>query len=429
MLLPFLTRDMPGIGGTIKARPEDFFVQEIPLYEPSGQGEHVFCEIEKKGLTTFDAIDRIARALNVSFRDIGYAGLKDARAITRQVISIWGTTEDKAMALKLPGIKVNWAIRHVNKLRLGHLASNRFAIRIREVEPTAVLKIRPILAELQKRGMPNYFGEQRFGRRGTNDKLGAAVVSGDARRLLGELLGHPTEADDPKTARARAAFDKGELAEAMHLYPRNHGMERRILARLIKTHKPSAAARAVDYKLQRLWVSALQSRMFNDVVSHRIDALDKVFDGDLAWKHDSGAVFSVEQAAVEQPRCDAFEISPTGPLLGYRMTMPAGKPLEIEQACFAAAGLAAGDFRRAGQLKVKGARRPLRVRPEELQFEGGVDEHGSYVVIAFTLPAGSFATCLLREVTKVGDDGPGSENDDADDSSQSMHEAETGSDD
>ncbi len=232
MTLPYLTRDIPGLGGTIKNRNEDFFVQEIPLYEPSGEGEHVFCEIEKIGLTTFDAVNRIAAALDVSTRDIGYAGLKDARAITRQMLSIWGTTEDAVMRLGIPGIKVQWAIRHINKLRLGHLAANRFAVKIREVNATDVVKVKPMLAEIERRGMPNFFGEQRFGHRGDNDKLGAAVVRGDARDLLHFLLGNPKEdVDDRKTSHARAAFERGELDQAMRLFPRSHGMERRILAR------------------------------------------------------------------------------------------------------------------------------------------------------------------------------------------------------
>src|SRR5690348_15923335 len=91
--LPYLLRDFPGIGGVIKQRPEDFFVQEVPLYDPAGEGEHVYAEIQKVGISTFDLVDRIARALNVPPRDIGYAGMKDAQAVTRQVISIPGTTE------------------------------------------------------------------------------------------------------------------------------------------------------------------------------------------------------------------------------------------------------------------------------------------------------------------------------------------------
>src|SRR6476661_350772 len=104
MPLPYLTRDFPGVGGTLKQRPEDFFVQEIPIYEPSGAGEHVFFEIQKSNVTTFDAISRIAGALVISTRDIGYAGLKDARAVTRQILSAWGTTSERVMALALPDV-------------------------------------------------------------------------------------------------------------------------------------------------------------------------------------------------------------------------------------------------------------------------------------------------------------------------------------
>ena len=115
MNLPPLTKDFPGIGGSLKGRAEDFFVQEIPLYEPSGAGEHVYCEIQKVGLTTFDAVNRIGDALRVPTNDIGYAGLKDARAVTRQVLSIRGTTEDAVMASsgRIPRLTVLWAGVHL----------------------------------------------------------------------------------------------------------------------------------------------------------------------------------------------------------------------------------------------------------------------------------------------------------------------------
>ena len=182
--LPYLTAEIPGIGGILKQRREDFFVQEIPLYEPSGQGEHVYCEIEKVGLSTFEAVDRLAQALGVNPRDIGYAGMKDANAVTQQVFSIAGTDESAVMNLHLAGLRVLWAARHGNKLRLGHLKGNRFAAKIRQVNPTDVLKLAPVIEQLQKRGMPNYFGAQRFGRRGDNHKLGAAVVVQPTRKLL-----------------------------------------------------------------------------------------------------------------------------------------------------------------------------------------------------------------------------------------------------
>ena len=404
--LPYLTRDFPGVAGVIKQRPEDFFVQEIPLYEPSGEGEHVYCEIQKVGLPTFDAVQQIARGLNVSTRDVGYAGMKDARAISRQVLSIWGTTPEAVMALRLPNVSVLWAARHGNKLRLGHLAGNRFAIKIRDVDPLRVTSLRPVLNVIEQRGMPNYFGEQRFGRRGDNDKLGAALIRDDNEGVLKLLLGTPNgEVDDQFSFAARRAFDARDNAASMKAWPRRAGMERRVLARLMKTHRPSAAVRAVDEKVRRLWVSALQSRVFNDVVARRIEEVDRLFDGDLAYKHENGACFTVEDAAAEQARAANWEISPTGPLVGYRMSLPHGRPLEIEQATLAAVDLKPDDFRKAGKHKVKGARRPLRVRPTELRLEGGVDEHGAHITVAFTLPSGSYATVLLRELMKADADG------------------------
>ena len=311
MQLPYLTTDFPGIGGAIKQRPEDFFVQELPLYEPSGEGEHVYAEIQKVGMTTFEAIKRIADALDVSSRDIGYAGLKDAHAITRQILSIPGTTEQAVMGLRIPNLTVQWAARHGNKIRLGHLAGNRFAIKIRQVNPMDVVKLQPVLEALKTRGMPNFFGEQRFGRRGDNDKLGATLIRGRPEELLALLLGAPNpKVDDPQTAQARANFAKHDLDGAMKGWPRSGGLERRILARLIKTGKPGQAVRAIDEKLRRLWVSALQSRLFNEVVSNRVATIDRLLDGDLAYKHENGACFLVESAATEQPRAMHLRSAP-----------------------------------------------------------------------------------------------------------------------
>jgi len=264
-----------------------------------------------------------------------------------------------------------------------------------------VVKLRPMLDLIEQRGMPNYFGEQRFGRRGDNDKLGAALIRDDNQGLLKLLLGHPNpEIDDPQSLAARTAFDNRDNATSMKAWPRRCGMERRVLARLMKTHRPGAAVHAIDENVRRLWVSALQSRVFNEVVARRIAELHVLYDGDLAYKHENGACFLVESATTEQPRCHAFEISPTGPLVGYRMSLPQGRELEIEQGVLAEVGLAPGDFRKAGKHKVKGARRPLRVKPTDVELSAGVDEHGAHVTVAFTLPAGSYATVLLRELMK-----------------------------
>jgi tRNA pseudouridine13 synthase len=403
MPLPYSIASFAGVGGKTKDRPEDFFVQELPLYEPSGEGEHLYVEIQKVRLTTFDAINRVAQALGISSREVGYAGLKDAFAITRQVLSLPRSAADRVGELKWDDLQILWAMPHGNKLRLGHLRGNRFAIKIREVTPTDVVKVRPVMAELERRGMPNYFGEQRFGRRGDNHLLGAALVREDDAAVLKHLLGTPDpRTDDAATLEARMLFEEGKLEESMRAWPRRCGIERRCLARFIKTGRPGAAVRIVDQRLRSLWVTALQSHLFNEVCGYRVQhhTLDRVLTGDLAMKHENGACFKVEDPAVEQPRCNAFEISPTGPMLGYRMTKATGEPGRIEHEVFGRYGFSPDRFRGGHWVRVKGERRPLRVRPTEIDLAAGADEHGPHITLAFTLPAGSFATTLLREIMR-----------------------------
>lgn len=411
MELPYITADLPGVGGIIKAEPEDFFVQEIPLYEPSGQGEHVYCEIQKTGKTTFEVVNEFAARLNIPRHNIGYAGMKDANAVTRQVISIQGASEEQISALRIPDVEVQWAVRHTNKLRLGHLKGNRFAIRIRQVDATDVVKVEPIITRLVNRGLPNFFGEQRFGTRQNNDLIGAALIRDDSMGVLKLLLGTPDKRfDDAQTTRARKLFDEHSNEAALDAWPRRCGMERRILHRLIKSHKPSAALRMIDEPVKRLWVSALQSRVFNQVLSRRLDSYDKILPGDFAWKHENGACFQVEDAAAEAERAQRFEISPTGPLVGYRMSTPTDEPLRIEQEVLAQFGLTPEQFRLEGKHKVKGARRPLRVKIEDVAYSGGVDDRGPHITVAFTLPSGAFATVLLREIMKEPEAAAPSEN-------------------
>ena len=410
--LPYATPEFPGIGGQIKTQDTDFFVQEIPLYEPSGEGEHVYCEVQKVGLSTFDAVARLAEILGVQRIDIGYAGMKDRHAVTRQIFSVRGTTPDRVMAVKLPELSVLWAARHGNKLRLGHLKANRFAVKIRDVDPIAVTRIRPVLHTLTQRGVPNYFGEQRFGRRNNNDLLGAALVRGDNRELARLLLGDPRKGlDDGMQFKARRLYEEGDLAGAMHAWPRRNGLERRLLHQVIKTGKPSGAGRALDEHLRRLFVSALQSRIFNEILAERVRAgtYDRLIPGDWACKHDNNACFHVDSVDTEQPRCAAWEISPTGPLVGYRVSLADRDAGALEQQRLTAYGLTPDMFKQPGYHRVKGTRRPLRFRPEDLEFAGGVDEHGRHVTLAFTLPPGAFATVLLREVMKADPPEPDAE--------------------
>ena len=166
MALPYLTSALPGTGGTLRTLDEDFAVDEELPYAPSGAGDHVFARIEKRGMTSPDAARAIARALGVRDRDIGIAGMKDRRAVTRQWLSLPPpVTPEQALALELPAVRILEAVRHGHKLRTGHVRANRFTLRVRGTVPDAAARARAILGALaEPPGAPNWYGEQRFGR-------------------------------------------------------------------------------------------------------------------------------------------------------------------------------------------------------------------------------------------------------------------------
>jgi tRNA pseudouridine13 synthase len=400
--LPYLTPGLPGIGGRIRERDEDFRVEEIPLYAACGEGTHTYFRVTKSGLPTPVAVARIARHMGVSAAQIGYAGLKDAHAVTTQMMSLEHADAGRLAAYRDPRVRVEVVGRHGNKLRPGHLSGNRFTLRIRGVDEAQLPAARAVLDVLERRGVPNYFGPQRFGARGDTADLGRALVRGDLREFVAVLLGRPRDDDPPDCKAARDAFDNGFYPRALDRWPRHYANERRALAAYRKKQDAGRAVGAVDKRMKRLYVSAFQSRIFNAVLVRRIGTLDRVLEGDLAEKADTGGVFYVEDAPAEQPRADRFEISPTGPIPGYRSSLARGEPGEIEAAALATEDVTAEDFRRVGALKVKGTRRALRFRPAESDLSAGRDEHGEYVQVAFTATSGCYATVLLREIMKAG---------------------------
>jgi tRNA pseudouridine13 synthase len=160
--------------GRIKDRPEDFVVEEIPAYAPSGAGEHIFVRFTKRNLTTIDAVDAIARALSCDARNVGFAGMKDKCALATQTISIHtprgvepSTLASRAQALSLDGIVVREATPHGHKLKAGHLEGNRFAITVRDIARERLEEVTGTLDRIAEQGVPNAFGTQRFGVGGT----------------------------------------------------------------------------------------------------------------------------------------------------------------------------------------------------------------------------------------------------------------------
>lgn len=399
--LPYLTAEVPGTGGVIKTRPEDFRVDEVPLYEPSGSGTHVYFRIEKTSMPTMDAVAVLARILKRNVRDFGYAGLKDADAVTTQMISLEHTDPAAIEAIDHTQIRILDTSLHTNKLKLGHLKGNRFRIRIRQVDPARVNDVRRILETLSVRGVPNYFGPQRFGLRGDNWKVGRAVLKDDYETAAAVLLGRSGPRDYGDVRRARELFDEGRYDEAAEAWPYPFHNERRMLRALAKGKgKPKRAFAALDRKIKRFYFAAYQSQLFNQVVAARLQKLDRLEVGDLAWRHPQGAIFWVENLEKEQPRCDAFEISPTGPLYGYRMSLAKSESGTIEHELIAQEELTLEVWKDGDKQRMKGNRRPLRFQPQEIAVSADEDDAGPYIETRFFLESGCYATTVLREVCK-----------------------------
>ncbi len=393
----YLTAKLPGTGGVIRQRPEDFQVEEIPLYEPCGEGDHLYIRVEKRGLTTYDLLRELASALKCNERELGYAGLKDARAITRQTVSVPLRKPEDIKGLEIPGVKILSARLHGNKLRPGHLAGNRFQIRIHQPGQESLTRAETILGVLQDIGVPNRFGEQRYGSLGNSHRIGKAILANDFDTAINEIIGNPQEIKHQGWQQAAAAYHAGDLGTALRLLPRHCRPEQRLLE-MIRAGKGSRkSVLAMPRKLLRLYLSAYQSSLFDRMIDMRLASLERLWQGDLACKHINGACFLVTDPELEQPRADSFEISPTAPLFGYKARLAEGQAGLLEQSLLDKEQLSLNSFRLAGGLAMEGERRPLRV---PIQTPECIREKDA-LRVTFSLPKGSFATTVLSEVMKT----------------------------
>ncbi len=393
----YLTENLPGTGGFIKASFADFQVEEIPLYLPCGEGEHLYLFIEKQGLTTLDLLKKVARLAGLKERDIGYAGLKDARGITRQWISLPAAACSQEITSGEGGFTILAKARHRNKLRLGHLSGNRFRIRIRETGPNALALAQATLAELGKRGVPNSYGSQRFGVMGNSHHIGRAILKGNFDKAAQEIIGRPEQIQDPAWRSGAENFIQGDLAGALAELPYRLREERQLVEKIIQGKPVRKAVLEMPRRLLRLYLSAFQSELFDTLVAERMQDLGTLWNGDLAVKHSNGAFFLVEDAGKEQPRADALEISPSAPLFGYKSSPAQGRAGEMESTLLQQENLRLEDFRLGGGLKMEGDRRPLRAPLTET----AVEQEGEDLVASFVLPAGSYATNVSDEIMKT----------------------------
>jgi tRNA pseudouridine13 synthase len=334
---PFLTADLPGIGGAIKREPEDFEVEEIPAYPPLGSGDFLYLWIEKRSMGAEYFTRLVARLLELSPGEVGVAGLKDRHAITRQMVSVPARAEPRLAALDTEGLRVLQVSRHGNKLRPGHLRGNRFRILIRDVAPEAAERIEPILNRIRQQGIPNFYGSQRFGNQGETARIGLAMVRGASARP------------------PRSPF------------------------------------------LRKLALSAAQAALFNHYLRRRgEDALMRtVITGDVMAKWPAGGMFVASDVSREQGRLEAREIIPAGPIFGRKTFAAASDAAAREKTVLEDAEIATAAFSSFGKL-LQGTRRHNFVYIDDL--EAATEPAG--LRLTFSLPAGSYATVLLREIMK-----------------------------
>lgn len=395
----------PGVGGVIKQRAEDFLVDEIPAYDPVGEGEHLYLGIEKSGVSHAEMIACIAKRLNVPRDKVSFAGMKDKHAITRQTISLHLHKDPPGIDLQHDRIRVLWARRHRNRLRRGHLKGNRFSIRIRGVDPTQAPIARSILLKLERTGVPNFFGPQRFGYRRNTHRLGLAILRREYDAIVHELLGVTGSPYPDVQQQRRELYEQGRFRDALQLWSVADRAESSLLHSLMKGATPREACARLDRSITSFWISALQSAVFNRVLDDRLQAgtISSLTQGDLAWKHDKGSVFRVTADELATcalpPRLDAQEISPSGPMWGHGMTRAEGEIDAAERNALASYGLSPDDLD-VRHVALEGARRPLRVPIRLPSIDAGVDEHGGYIRVRFELPAGAYATIVTRELMK-----------------------------
>jgi tRNA pseudouridine13 synthase len=398
--LPYLTAAVPGVSCAVKAYAEDFLVEERLRRPPLGHGPFVWLTVEKRRLTTHEAARRIARVLGVGLRAVGYAGLKDARAIARQTLSVEGIDPERASGLRLDGLRVLAVERDEARLKPGRGAANRFHIKLRGMAPHSVGTVERVLDELARRGLPNWFGEQRFGVRGDAWRVGKALARGNPSEALAWIAGRPGPVDTGRVLRARKLYEQGQWARAARMYPASLRDHVRICRALHKRHGDAdAALRVLDRGMLQFYLAAWQSRLFNAVLEERLDGLDRLLEGDLAWRHSDGSLVSVSEPPAVAAEVGEIELSPTGPLPGREAPLPAGQVLELERAVLAQHDVTHRETSGVAWAP-RGGRRALRVPMREVGHQLGRDAHGDYLQLEFELSSGAYATAVLREIHK-----------------------------
>jgi tRNA pseudouridine13 synthase len=401
-----------GCSGELRSFPEDFCVEEVYedfVYEG---GRYLVLELQKTNWDTHHLIREMSRQLGISQKRFSWAGTKDKRAVTSQRISIMNLDESELEKITLPDVKIKVLGRTNRGISLGDLLGNRFRITIRDLSCfDANARMAAVTKEIQcRKGVPNYFGVQRFGdTRPVTHRVGEALVRGQIEEAVFIYLALPFAGEPERTRVARSQlWESRDINAALKSYP---GYLRYELAMLnYLTQHPGdygGSFSVLATNLRRLFVHAYQSYLFNRILSRRMEAdlpLDRAAEGDMVCfsKGDQPDTSRLQNADIENleavnrliERGRAFV---TLPLIGFETSLAKGFQGEIEMAVMQDEDLKMDDFciKERKDLGSRGARRAalLRVNPS-------ISVEGECANLQFFLPAGGYATVVLREYLK-----------------------------
>jgi len=329
--------------------PRDFTVEEIPLYEFSGEGEHLVLKVRKKELTTWEMLDILSSHLGIKRRDIGYAGLKDKHAMTIQYISLLAIHEPKLESFEHAQIKILDRVRHNNKIRIGHLKGNRFHLRFKKVLGIQKDMLESVLKWIKSNGVPNYFGHQRFGNYGDNWEEGKKIVSGEKKM--------------------RDRRSREFLISAYQSYLFNNWLSKRVeLSRLLEDFSESDAEKVLELPEGTLADTKKQSSFF------------KILQGDVLMHYPYGRVFYADEVLEEATRFDEKDISPTGLIAGKKAKLAIDSARVVESS-----------FDEA--INENGSRRYAWIFPTDIQ--GKYIPERAHFELGFFLPKGCYATNVV----------------------------------
>jgi tRNA pseudouridine13 synthase len=433
--MAYYVGDADGVGGRLRREPEDFRVREIeavdaePADADSGAYPHVVIRATVRDWATADFASALSDRIGISRERVSWAGTKDKRAITTQLISVEGIDPGDVPAV--PNADLEVLGRAGRPVLFGDLLGNEFDIVVREcslAEPG--VRADDITDELatfggedRRVGVPNYFGQQRFGsRRPVTHAVGLAIVRGDWEDAVLAYVGNPHEREPEATREAREYVEETrDWRGATERFPSSLGYERAICHHLAEHGEEGQGAfrdalSALPSSLQQLFVHAAQSLLFNRFLSRRLDRglpFDRPVAGDVVCFREETAPadlplpdpdrtqrVTADRLATVERHCERGRAFVTAPLVGTDTTLAEGEPGEIERAVLAEARIEPADFELPEPFGSGGTRRAVLVRTEPEIEAVGEDA----LSLSFSLPKGSYATVLLREYLKADPD-------------------------